>query len=116
MHAVGLCEALLSAIEHRAGGVAVRAVEVRVGVLHEVSESSLRATFSVVAAGTVAGQAHFGVQIVPVHARCRSCDRAVPTSVVCDFCGSTDLRVDGGDEVVVESVTVVDTGSPWAGR
>lgn len=109
MHAVGLCEALLRAIEHRAGGVEVRAVEVKVGVLHEVSESSLRATFSVVAAGTVAARARFAVQIVPVHARCRSCDRSVQTSVVCDFCGSTDVSVDGGDEVVVESVTVVDS-------
>lgn len=108
MREIRLCEALLSAIERRAGGAEVLAVELRVGVLHEVSELSLRAAFAVVAAGTVAAGARIAFVLMPVHATCRSCGRTVENSVVCDFCGSTEISVDGGDEVVVESVTVVD--------
>lgn len=106
MPEVHMCEALLRTVEDRAGGKRVREIHVRIGMLHEVSAASLRAAFSFVAAGTVADQARLEVVLVPAEHRCRRCGQLAQDNSRCEFCGSTEIGIDGGDDIVVESISL----------
>ena len=109
MHEFGLCEDILGAVERRADGRRVSTVRVRVGAMHRVDEPSLAQAFSLVAAGTVAEGAAIEVVPVPTTIACRDCGARTATHDafgVCPACGGTDLDTTGGDELVLESITV----------
>ncbi|MFN2490886.1 MAG: hydrogenase/urease maturation nickel metallochaperone HypA, partial [Actinomycetota bacterium] len=57
MHEIGLCEAIMEAVERRAAGRRVNRVKVRVGARHRVAEPSFNQAFSLVSGGTVAEDA-----------------------------------------------------------
>jgi hydrogenase nickel incorporation protein HypA/HybF len=65
VHEVGLCEALLDAVERRAAGRRVLGVKFRVGEQHRVVDEALDQAFELVAAGTVAEGAHVELEVVP---------------------------------------------------
>jgi hydrogenase nickel incorporation protein HypA/HybF len=107
MHELGLCEAIVEAVERRASGRRVTGVRVRIGALHRVVEPALEQAFALAAAGSVAEGAEIEVVIVPLVAACRDCDHQGETTdqlAVCDACGSVELDVSGGEEFVLESV------------
>ena len=54
MHEIGLCAAVLAAVERRAVGRRVSEVTLRVGAAHRVVPESMRQAFELVSAGTVA--------------------------------------------------------------
>jgi Zn finger protein HypA/HybF involved in hydrogenase expression len=64
MHEIGLCEALLDAVEKRAAGRQVTGVRVRIGTLHRVAEPALVQGFELVAVGSVADGA--AIELVTV--------------------------------------------------
>ncbi|MGI8332337.1 hydrogenase/urease maturation nickel metallochaperone HypA [Actinomadura scrupuli] len=76
MHEIGLCEALLDAVEKRAAGRQVTGLRVRIGSRHRVAEPALTQGFELIAAGSVADGAAIELVTVP------------------------------GDEFVLESITV----------
>lgn len=107
MHELGLCEGVLEAVQKRAGGRPVTGVRVRCGVRHAVDPASMAQAFSVVAAGTEADGAAVEVVTVPATVTCRGCGRDSETTdllPVCPRCGGTDVTLDGGDELTLESV------------
>jgi hydrogenase nickel incorporation protein HypA/HybF len=109
MHEFGLCEGVLDAVRARAGGRPVAAVRVRFGVRHAVDQESLSLAFQNVAAGTEAADAAELVT-VPASIGCRSCGFDGETTdllAVCPSCASSDVRLTGGDEMTLESVTYV---------
>ncbi|HEY2176190.1 MAG TPA: hydrogenase maturation nickel metallochaperone HypA [Mycobacteriales bacterium] len=109
MHEVGLCEGILDAVERRAAGRKVTRVRVRMGVLHRVSEPALQMAFSLVAAGSVAEEARVDLVTVPLRAQCRDCGEESESDDpldICPACGSTDLQVDAGDEMLLESISL----------
>ncbi|MCW2568842.1 MAG: hydrogenase expression/synthesis HypA [Mycobacterium sp.] len=109
MHEIGLCEGLVAAVERRAAGRPVAAVRFRVGVLHRVVEAALVQAFELVAAGTVADGATVDLVTLPVRVRCRACAAETVADdmvSVCGTCGTTDLDLVGGDELVLESITI----------
>lgn len=65
MHEIGLCEAILDAVERRAGGRRVTRVRVRIGSVHRVVEPALAQSFELVAAGSVADGADIDLVTVP---------------------------------------------------
>ncbi len=107
MHELGLCEAIVGAIERRAGERDVARVRVRVGRLHHVHPEAFEQSFAMAAAGGVAGDAQAELVLLPVRARCGSCgseveDDGIP--LACAACGGVDMELIGGDELVLESI------------
>jgi hydrogenase nickel incorporation protein HypA/HybF len=107
MHELGLCTSIVDAIEKRAGERPVAHVRVRVGQLHHVHPEAFEQSFAVAAMGTVAESAAAELVLLPVRARCGGCDATwagdeIP--VACPGCGSVDIDLVGGDELVLESI------------
>jgi hydrogenase nickel incorporation protein HypA/HybF len=110
MHELGLSEAILRAAEARAGGRRVREVAVTVGGAHVADQLALRTAFSMAAAGTVAEDATLEVRVDPVRLLCSSCGaetvRGTWQPPACPRCGSVDVEMVGGADVVLERITL----------
>jgi D-sedoheptulose 7-phosphate isomerase len=107
MHEFGLCEGVLDAVRKHAAGRQVAAIRVRCGVRHAVDAASMALAFSVVAAGTEAAAATVEVVTVPATITCRECGATSESTdliPVCGRCESVNVKLDGGDELVLESV------------
>lgn len=105
MHEMSYCEGVLMAVERRAGTRRVAAVGVRIGAVHRVVADAFEQSFQLAAAGGPAAGATTELVVVPVHGHCMDCRRdfdAADPSPACPGCGSLDVAVDGGDEVVLE--------------
>jgi hydrogenase nickel incorporation protein HypA/HybF len=111
MHEYGIAEAVLAAVEKRAAGRPVRRARVRAGVLLRIGEEALNQAFVLASDGTVADGAHLDLVVDPVRLTCRRCERVTESDgllAVCPACGGTDLAIDGGDELVLESIELVE--------
>lgn len=105
MHEMSYCEGVLQAVERRAAGRPVARVGVRIGVLHRVVADAFQQSFEMASSGGVAQGAETELVVVPVQATCRSCGADFTSddpSPACQQCGSLDVAVQGGDEVVLE--------------
>lgn len=107
MHELGLCTSIVDAIERRAGDRSVAHVRVRVGKLHHVHPEAFDQSFAVAAQGTVAEDAAAELVLLPVRAHCSGCDATwecddIP--VACAACGSVQVELVGGDELMLESI------------
>ncbi|CAN5849964.1 hydrogenase maturation nickel metallochaperone HypA [soil metagenome] len=110
MHEFGLCEGIIDAVERRADGRRVAGVRVRVGTLHRVVEAALTQAFELVSAGTVADGAAIELVVVPVRAGCEACGHETESAdpvAVCAGCGSTEVEMLTGDELLLESIRLV---------
>ena len=108
MHEFGLCEGVVDAVRQRAGGRRVTGVRVRFGVRHAVDEESLVQAFSMIAEGTEAAGAAVELVTVPATIDCPDCGHSGETTdllATCPRCASSNARISGGDEMVLESVT-----------
>lgn len=106
-----MCESVLDAVEKRAAGRRVTALRVQVGVLHRVPREAFDSAFRVISSGSVADGADIDFVVLPVHVRCRSCgldSGADDLLAACPVCGAIDLDSDGGDEVLLESMELVE--------
>jgi len=109
MHEVGLCQAVLDAVERRASGRTVQRVRIRAGVLNRVDEPSMRQAFALVSEGSVAEGAELDLEIIPVAVDCDACGQeSVVDDVVvsCPRCGDPGVRLRGGDELTLVSIDV----------
>jgi hydrogenase nickel incorporation protein HypA/HybF len=107
VHELGLCDAIVGAIERRAGDREVASVRVRVGRLHHVHPEAFEQSFSIAAAGGVAGDARADLVLLPVRARCGDCREETETEEIplaCPSCGGIDMELIGGDELMLESI------------
>jgi hydrogenase nickel incorporation protein HypA/HybF len=121
MHELGMCEAVVAAVEARAQGRRVRRVRVRVGRLHRVEPGAFAQAFSLAAEGTVAEAAAAELVVLPVRTRCLSCgalSEGDDRQGTCGSCGHPALEVLGGDELVLESLEYEpgDAVGPGLGR
>lgn len=79
----------------------------KVGHLRQVVPSALAFSFELVTQGTPVAGAELVLEEVPVTARCRSCEeesRFAAFPLLCNSCGSVDLRIVEGEELLVESL------------
>jgi hydrogenase nickel incorporation protein HypA/HybF len=107
MHEIGLCEGILDTVCRRAAGRPVRGIRVRAGVRHGIVTESMDQAFTLVAQGTEAADATVDLITVPARLNCRACGAATDTLdllAVCPGCGSDAVRLEGGDELVLESI------------
>lgn len=113
MHEFELCESIMETVERRAAGRRVARVRVRVGVLHRVVGPALDQAFEFVAAGTVAEAAALDLVVVPVQVMCEACGHPSQSDdavAVCPACGSTQLTMTAGDELILESLEIAAPG------
>lgn len=117
MHEMSYCEGVLEAVERRAAGRPVARVGVRIGAVHRVVAGAFAQSFAMAAAGGPAAGAATELVVVPVHGHCMDCrsdfDSPDP-SPACPSCGSLDVAVEGGDEVVLEWLQYADAGADRA--
>jgi hydrogenase nickel incorporation protein HypA/HybF len=108
MHELGMCEAIVDAIERRAGTRPVTRVRVRVGRLHHVHPEAFDQSFAMAAAGSVAQDAHAELVLLPIRRRCQSCGAGFESEDLyveaCPTCGGVDVETTGGDELVLELI------------
>jgi len=110
MHEFGLCEGVLAAVRQRADGRRVAGIRVRFGVRHAVDSESLAQAFSMVAEGTEAAGAAVELVTVPATITCADCGFSGETTdllATCPRCAGSDVRISGGDEMVLESIRYV---------
>jgi hydrogenase nickel incorporation protein HypA/HybF len=109
VHEFGLCEAILEAVERRAAGRNVLGIRVRIGARHQVVEGAFDQAFEMVSMGTVADGASVDWVILPVQMTCRTCGHVGESTDMwstCATCGSSDIDVAGGDDLMLESIEV----------
>ncbi|WP_336206926.1 hydrogenase maturation nickel metallochaperone HypA [Nonomuraea sp. LPB2021202275-12-8] len=107
MHELGMCEGLVDLIQQRAAGRRITGARVRVGTRHAVVGDAFEQAFALAAAGTAAEGAVVDLVVTPVTVECRSCggrSESLDVLTVCPPCGSAEVDVRDGDELVLESV------------
>lgn len=120
MHELSYCEGVLEAVERRAAGRSVAAIGVRIGAVHRVVADAFQQSFQIAAMNGPAADAVTTVVVVPVRGHCMDCrnDFESPDpSPACPACGSLEVAVEGGDDVVLEWLRYVDVDAhPEADR
>jgi hydrogenase nickel incorporation protein HypA/HybF len=119
VHELGMSEGILDAALRRAAGRKLVRVTVRVGRLHRAVDEALVQGFELVATGTEADGAELEVVQVPVSVVCQAagCGRRTDSEeplAACPACGSTDVVLDGGDELLLESIELAPGEEPVA--
>jgi hydrogenase nickel incorporation protein HypA/HybF len=112
VHEMSYCQGVLEAVERRAAGRLVARVGVRIGAVHRVAADAFEQSFQLAAAGGPAEGATTELVVVPVQGHCLDCRHdfaSADPSPACPSCGSLDVAVEGGDEVILEWLAYVDT-------
>jgi hydrogenase nickel incorporation protein HypA/HybF len=107
MHEMALAEGILSVVLDAAGDEPVRKVDLLVGTLQLVAPQSLHTSLEILSEGTAAENATVHIQEILARFRCNKCkaeSAANQPLLQCGQCGSTDLAVISGDELLVDSV------------
>jgi hydrogenase nickel incorporation protein HypA/HybF len=107
VHELSLADAVVTIARDHARGRRVTSVEVKVGRLRQVVPDALEFAFELVAAGTEVEGAELRVEHVPVRVQCARCgteSEADDFPLACADCGSVDVDVITGDELLVESL------------
>ena len=110
MHELSLCEDLMDQVltiakAHHAEKV-VRII-VRIGPLSGIEPLLLESALSISRAGTLAEDAEFLTEVLPIRVLCNSCgveSEAVVNNLVCGSCGGYNTKLLSGDELILARV------------
>jgi hydrogenase nickel incorporation protein HypA/HybF len=119
LHELSIADAVVTIAREHAQGRRVTSVEVRVGRLRQVVPDALTFAFELVAAGTEVEGAELHVEHVPVRVACVWCateSEAPELPLACAGCGSVDVEVVAGDELLVESLELDEEPLALTGR
>ncbi len=109
MHELAITQSVVDAVMARTGDRTVTTVRMRIGRLSGVVPDSMRFCFELVTEGTALEGARLEIDEPGGAAHCRSCgaDFTLPDLVLLCRCGSADVEVRAGRELLVSSVEVV---------
>ena len=120
MHELAIAESVVRIACRHADGRPVARVEVKVGHLRQVVASALAFSFELVAKGTPVEGAELVVEHVPAAGRCRRCGTEGELDgfpLACAACGSLDLELLRGEELLVEALELegaaITNGGMW---
>ena len=112
MHELSIADAVRAIAERHAEGRSVTRVEVRIGHLRQVVPASLEFAWELVTQGTTLDGAELAIEYVPASVSCDRCDAVSSLEAFpprCGACGSLDVEVRGGDELLVEALELEET-------
>jgi hydrogenase nickel incorporation protein HypA/HybF len=119
MHELAIADALIEQVKRevvRAGQKGrVRRVELTVGRLTGVHCESLRFALELLSAGTLVEKAEVAITEPRAVCRCDYCHRITPIdemSLLCPECGSSDVVIEGGRDLILESIELEEPESP----
>lgn len=106
MHELGITRNIVALVAEAAEGRPVRRVTVEIGKLSGVMADAVRFCFDIVADGTPLHGAALDIVEPEGRARCRGCaaEFDAPTLWAACGCGSRDVHVVRGEELLVKSV------------
>lgn len=107
MHELSIAESVVRIASRQADGRRVTKVHMKVGYLRQVVPSALAFSFGLVAEGTPVEGAELEMEEIPVTGECRNCgaeSRLAGFPLLCAVCGSANLRILSGEELLVESL------------
>ncbi len=107
MHEFSIAVAVVGVAERHAAGRRVVKIELRVGHLRQVVPDSLQLAFELITQGTVLDGTELEIEQVPARARCPRCGAESELEhfpLACEACGSLDLELLTGEELLVESL------------
>lgn len=118
MHELSLAEAMVeqvsAALEKENGGRVTR-LTVVIGALSGVEREAFEFAFPLAAEQTPLEHAELVVEERPVTVCCGACDaesHPEPICLVCEHCGSMDVRITGGREFLVREMEILQAESP----
>ena len=109
MHELAMAQSLLNRVLDEAarnGGGRITRVKLRIGALSHVSPESLEFAFEVIAKGTPAEGAKIETERPAPALHCHACgldSEGAPGRFSCAECGSGDVELLSGDELMLES-------------
>jgi hydrogenase nickel incorporation protein HypA/HybF len=110
MHELAVCQGLMQQVAAVAQGHKARRVTritLQVGPLSGIEAAQLAQAFTIARCGTVAAEAELEIETPPVKVRCRACgsdsDAAV-NALLCAACGSWQVDLLSGDELILKSL------------
>ena len=107
MHELAIADSIVAIASRHASGRRVTRVDVTVGHLRQVVPDSLRFAFELMTNGTALDGAELVIEEVPARTECRACGATgvlVRFPASCGECGSLDVELTGGDELLVDSL------------
>ncbi len=111
MHELSLCEAIADSVRAHAGGRPVAAVTVRVGALRQVVPDALTFAWTVLTDGTDLAACELQLELMPAVVACAGCGACTTLDVpvlACDACGSFDVMLQSGDELLIVSLALAE--------
>jgi hydrogenase nickel incorporation protein HypA/HybF len=112
VHELSIAECVVRIAEEHAAGRPVTVVELKVGHLRQVVPSALEFAFALVAQGTCVEGAELVMEEIPAAGRCRSCGTESELRggfpLRCASCGSWDLELHRGEELLVDALELED--------
>ena len=108
MHELAVMQGVVDQVTERLGGRRVDAVHLSVGKLSGVVPDALRFCFEIACSGTTMEGADLFIEEPEGRAECRSCELrfSLDDPVLLCPCGSADVRVISGNELLIRSVKV----------
>ena len=108
MHELSLCGSIYEIADRRAAGRQVAVIHLRVGMLRQVVPDTLIYCWTVVCDETPLAGSLLDVDYRPVTLHCRACGAhstvARELLLLCHTCGTDDVVVTGGEELLVTSL------------
>jgi hydrogenase nickel incorporation protein HypA/HybF len=117
MHELSIADAILHIALDHARGRPIEAVEVKLGHLRQVVPDALAFAWALVAEGTLAEGAELQMEVVPAAGVCRACGTETEFDgfpLACAACGSLDVELVRGEELLVDALTMQEV--PSGGR
>lgn len=109
MHELSITQSLVDIVCERTGGRQVSIVYLQVGELSGVVADALQFCFEVVTAGTDLEGSQLMIDATPGRGHCRTCESDFDLdqlALLCP-CGSAEVRIVAGRELLVTSVEMV---------
>jgi hydrogenase nickel incorporation protein HypA/HybF len=104
MHELSIADAILRIADAHAGGRRIESVEVRIGHLRQVVPDALEFAFELLAPGVA-----LKIEAVPAAGVCRVCGQESELPgfpLACETCGSLDVELVRGEELLVDALTM----------
>jgi hydrogenase nickel incorporation protein HypA/HybF len=110
MHELSLTETLIDLVQEQVQGAQVQRVVLEIGQLSAVLPEAMQFCFTACCAGTSLAAAQLEIVEVPGLAHCQDCGASVALEQpfgLCDRCGSLNLHIVQGQDLLLKSIELI---------